>query len=151
MAFKRSRVRTPPAPSSDVEEEGVGPDHSGANPFAVSCPRPRPTGVRVSCLVSLQVAVQKDHPLLTPSPVHPDREESARRRQTAPFCHCAKLCPVGTVMGVPQVLDYQGTCVVLLSTVPHCHRILFPAPFPARRAPARNAPTLLAPLFPVSG
>src|SRR5262249_29956432 len=36
-------------------------------------------------------------------------------------------------------------CVEIRSTPPRRHRILFPTPTPAQRAPARNAPTLLLP------
>src|SRR5262245_32598188 len=45
---------------------------------------------------------------------------------TVPQCQCARLSPVGRVVDASQVIDTQDTCVVFISTVPRCHRILFP-------------------------
>src|SRR5262245_19243732 len=57
---------------------------------------------------------------------------------TVPACQCAKLRAVGTVGDVSQVLDSQGSCVGIISTVPRCHRILFRVPGPRARRLARG-------------
>src|SRR5262249_48327399 len=64
-------------------------------------------------------------------------EDGSVRRREGRLCqeHSAKLVPVGRVGDASQVLDEQGTCVVFISTLPRCHRILFPTPTPAQRAP----------------
>src|SRR5262249_25111337 len=51
--------------------------------------------------------------------------------------HSANFRPVGRVVDAPQVLDSQGACVVVNSTLPRCHRILFlanPLSNPHRRS-----------------
>jgi hypothetical protein len=47
---------------------------------------------------------------------------------TLPRSHSAKLRPLGRVVDTPQVVDLQCTYGVIISTLPRCHRILFPPP-----------------------
>src|SRR5262245_44921687 len=51
--------------------------------------------------------------------------------------HSAKFACVGGVNDTSQVLDYQGTCVMFISTPPLRQRILFPLSHPLRSAHRR--------------
>ena len=47
-----------------------------------------------------------------------------RRMRRRSLCHSANSIQLGRVEDTPQVLDFQGTCGVNISTLPRCHRIL---------------------------
>jgi hypothetical protein len=98
-------------------------------------------------MVCVQIGCKALTPPVAHNPALHSSSEDHGQREIASLCqeHSAKFVPVGRVGDAPQVLDLQGSCVVLISPVPRCHRLLFPHPNPcAARTGAQHTALLLA-------